>query len=93
MVLVQKNMGPGFTVQMQQTCPKCGGRGKTFAKKCPHCHGHKVVKEEKTLTIEIERGMPANHEVVFERASDQRPGITPGNIIFRLHQMPHARFR
>ncbi|KAI9911964.1 hypothetical protein PsorP6_009494 [Peronosclerospora sorghi] len=92
-VLVQQKMGPGFTVQMQQPCPKCGGRGKTFKTACPFCHGHKVVKEEKVLTAEIERGMPSTHEIVFERESEQRPGMVPGDVIFRLHQVPHARFR
>lgn len=86
-------MGPGFNVQMQQQCPKCGGRGKVFKTQCPHCHGHKVVTEAKLLTAEIERGMPSNHQIVFERESEQRPGMIPGDVIFRLHQAPHPRFR
>jgi DnaJ-related protein SCJ1 len=92
-VLVEQKMGPGFTVQMQQPCPKCGGRGKTFKEACPFCHGHKVVKEDKLLTAEIERGMPSTHQIVFERESEQRPGMIPGDVIFRLHQVPHNRFR
>lgn len=92
-VLVQQRMGPGFTVQMQQQCPKCGGKGKVFRHHCPHCHGHKVVKEEKELVAEIERGMPSDHRIVFERESEQRPGMIPGDVIFRLHQVPHPRFR
>ncbi|KAL4170456.1 hypothetical protein KRP22_008565 [Phytophthora ramorum] len=92
-VLVQQKMGPGFTVQMQQPCPKCGGRGKTFKKACPFCNGNKVVKEDKVLTAEIERGMPSTHQIVFERESEQRPGMVPGDVIFRLHQVPHDRFR
>lgn len=91
--MVQQRMGPGFTVQMQQPCSKCGGKGRVFRHHCPHCHGHKVVKEEKTLVAEIERGMPSNHHIVFERASEQRPGMIPGDVIFRLHQVPHAHFR
>jgi DnaJ-related protein SCJ1 len=92
-VMVQQRMGPGFTVQMQQPCPACGGRGKTAAHKCPYCHGNKVVQEDKVLTAEIERGMPSTHQIVFERESEQRPGMIPGDVIFRLHQVPHNRFR
>ncbi|CAH0494128.1 unnamed protein product [Peronospora farinosa] len=92
-ILVNQKMGPGFTVQMQQPCPKCSGRGKTFKKACPVCQGHKVVKENKVLTAAIERGMPSAHEIVFERESEQRPGMMPGNVIFRLQQVPHKRFR
>jgi DnaJ-class molecular chaperone len=91
-VLVHQRMG-GFTVQMQQTCPKCGGKGKVFKKHCPHCHGQKIVREEKELTAEIEKGMPSNHQIVFERQSEQRPGMIPGNVIFRLRQAPHPVFR
>ncbi|GMF33722.1 unnamed protein product [Phytophthora fragariaefolia] len=73
-VLVEQQMGPGFTVQMQQPCPKCGGRGKSFKHACPFCHGNKVVKEDKVLTADIEKGMPSTHQIVFERESEQRPG-------------------
>ncbi|CAK4673351.1 unnamed protein product [Aphanomyces euteiches] len=92
-VLVNQQMGPGFTVQMQQQCPKCGGRGKTFKTKCPYCNGHKVVEEMKTITGTIERGMPSTHEIVFEREGEQHPGVMPGNVIMRLVQQPHRVFR
>lgn len=38
-ILVNKKMGLGFTVQMQQPCPKCSGRGKTYKTACPFCEG------------------------------------------------------
>ncbi|CAI5744698.1 unnamed protein product [Peronospora destructor] len=66
-------------------CRKCRGTGAKG--------GHKVVKEKKVLTAEIERGMPSTHEIVFERESEQRPGMVPGNVVFRLQQVPHNRFR
>lgn len=86
-------MGIGFNVQVQQPCPKCGGHGKTFKKKCPHCHGHKVTAEKKDFVVEIERGAPSNHKIVFERQSEQSPGMLPGNVIFQLHTEPHLAFR
>jgi chaperone protein DnaJ len=91
--LVQQQMGPGFTVQMQQQCDKCGGKGSVHKHKCPHCSGAKVVQEEKELVGEIERGMPSDHQIVFERESEQQPGITPGDVIFKLRAQPHPRFR
>ncbi|CCI46703.1 unnamed protein product [Albugo candida] len=90
---VQQRMGIGFNVQVQQPCPKCGGHGKTFKKKCPHCHGHKVTAEKKDFVVEIERGAPSNHKIVFERQSEQSPGMLPGNVIFQLHTEPHLAFR
>jgi len=90
--MVHQQMAPGFTVQMQQKCEVCGGKGVTYQHKCPHCHGHKVVPETKTLTATIERGMPSDHQIRFERESEQQPGVTPGDVIFQLRQRKHPRF-
>lgn len=82
--MVQQQMAPGFVVQMQETCPECGGRGNIAKSACPHCGGRKVVSEEKTLTGHIEKGMPSDAEIRFERESEQAPGVTPGDVIFKL---------
>lgn len=91
--MVQQQMAPGFVVQMQETCGECGGRGNVAKSACPHCNGRKVIMEEKTLTADVEKGMASDGEVRFERESEQQPGITPGDVIFRFKQTPHPRFR
>lgn len=91
-VYVLQRMG-GFTVQVQQTCDHCGGTGKHFKEKCPHCHGHKVVVENKLLEADIEPGMPSDHRIVFERESHQQPGTIPGDVVFQLRLQKHDRFR
>lgn len=90
--LVQQQMAPGFVVQMQETCPECNGRGNIAKSKCAHCGGAKVIMEEKTLTAAIEKGMASDGEIRFERESEQQPGITPGDVIFKLRQAKHPRF-
>jgi DnaJ-class molecular chaperone len=82
--MVQQQMAPGFVVQMQETCSECGGKGQIYKSKCPHCTGKKVVMEEKVLTATIEKGMPSNGEIRFERESEQQPGITPGAYLVCL---------
>lgn len=91
--MVQQQMAPGFVVQMQETCSECNGKGQIYKSKCPHCGGKKVMMEEKTLTATIEKGMPSNGEIRFERESEQQPGITPGDVIFKLKTSNHPRFR
>lgn len=91
--LVQQQVAPGFVMQMQETCHDCGGKGQTHKHACPHCSGHKVHNEEKSLTAQIERGMPSDAEIRFERESEQQPGMTPGDVIFKLRCPPHPRFR
>lgn len=91
--MVQQQMAPGFVVQMQETCQECGGRGTIYKTACPHCGGRKVVVEEKQLTAQIEKGMPSNAEIRFEKESEQQPGITPGDVIFKLKQVEHPRYK
>ena len=75
--MVNRRMGPGFMVQMQEEVPS--------KEKCKN--------EAKTLTAEVEKGMGDGHEVVFERESEQRPGMIRGDVIFRLKQKSHPRFK
>jgi DnaJ-related protein SCJ1 len=90
--LQMQRLGIGFNVQMQTTCDKCGGRGKTAAKQCTKCSGQKVVEEDKTLNPVIEKGMPDGHELIFERASQQEPGVSPGDVVMRLKTKKHKVF-
>lgn len=55
---------PGFVQQIQQTCDVCGGKGKISKSKCHVCHGHKIVKGEKTIDVSIEPGMPDGEQIV-----------------------------
>lgn len=91
--MVQQQMAPGFVVQMQETCPECGGRGNIAKTACPHCNGKKVMMDEKTLTAQIERGMASDAEIRFERESEQQPGVTPGDVVFKLKAAAHPRFK
>mmetsp|Transcript_43827 Transcript_43827/g.103084 ORF Transcript_43827/g.103084 Transcript_43827/m.103084 type:complete len:362 (+) Transcript_43827:21-1106(+) len=88
-----QQMMPGFNVQMQTTCDKCGGKGVVFQHKCPFCGGNKVEMKETTLNIEVEKGMPNGHDIVFERQGEQAPDITPGDVIFKVQEQRHNRFR
>ena len=53
----------------------------------------KCKDEARELTATIERGVADGHRVVFERASEQRPGEIPGNVEVVLAAAPHLVFR
>ena len=74
---VLRQMAPGFNVQQQEE----------VASK------HRCKDEATTLKAVVEKGMDNNAEIVFERMSEQRPGMIPGDVIMVLKQKPHARFR
>ena len=84
--------GMGFTFRMQNTCQKCQGKGIVFSETCEHCRGRKVVKEDKKLRIEIERGMKDGQNIVFDRESEQHPDMIPGDLVVNLKQNPHRLF-
>jgi DnaJ-class molecular chaperone len=88
-----QQMMPGFNVQMQTTCDVCGGKGTTAAQKCKHCNGNKVIREDKSLDLIIERGMPDGHEVVFEKEGEQAPNVIPGDVVIKLRTRPHNVFK
>lgn len=87
-----QQLGPGFITQTQRTCDRCGGKGKIVKSTCPVCKGSKVGMEDDTIRVEIERGMPDGHSIVFEQEADEHPDETPGDIIFKVVTLPHKRF-
>jgi DnaJ-related protein SCJ1 len=87
-----QQLGPGFITQTTRTCDRCNGKGKIIKSTCPFCKGTKVSVGEETITIEIEKGMPDKHTIIFEQEADEAPEITPGDVIFRINTIPHKKF-
>lgn len=86
-------MGPGMSMQMQTTCNRCRGTGKTHAESCPKCGGRQVIQTTKELRVEIEKGMKDGQNIVFKQEAEQHPDYTPGDVIVILKQEPHSRFK
>jgi len=74
--MVQVQMAPGFVVNQQQEVPS--------KEKC---------KQEITaLKAVIEQGMTDGSTITFERMSEQRPGMIPGDVVFKVKVKPHHQF-
>jgi len=91
--VVRQQIAPGFVQQMQTHCNECGGKGKIVAHKCDKCHGSKVQSGSQTVQVEVERGAPDGHEIVFENQADESPDRAAGDLTFKLRQIPHETFR
>ncbi|KAI0783681.1 DnaJ-domain-containing protein [Abortiporus biennis] len=88
--IVRQQIFPGMFSQSQVSCNECGGRGKVIKKKCPHCQGNKVIDHTQHYTLEVHRGMPEGHNVVFEGEADESPDYEPGDIVVRVRSKKEA---
>lgn len=82
--LMKQQIFPGMFAQTQVTCNDCGGRGKIIKKVCPHCQGVKILDHTAHFTLEVEKGCPEGHEVVFEGEADESPDWEPGDVVLRV---------
>jgi len=82
--VVKQQIFPGMFAQSQVTCNKCGGRGRVIARLCPACGGHKVLEHTAQFTLDVPRGAPEGHEVVFEGEGDESPDWEPGDVVLRV---------
>jgi molecular chaperone DnaJ len=75
-----------FTVQ--QTCPKCRGRGKTIDKPCPNCGGNGRVEKERRLSVSLPAGIQDGALVRVDAGGEEeillRPSVRP-HPLFRRH--------
>ncbi|KAI0359840.1 DnaJ-domain-containing protein [Trametes cingulata] len=82
--IIRQQIMPGMFTQSQVTCNECGGRGTVIRRKCPHCGGNKVMDHTQHYTLEVPKGAPEGHEVVFEGEADESPDWEPGDIVLRI---------
>lgn len=82
--IMRQQIMPGMFTQSQVTCNECGGRGTVIVKKCPHCGGNKVMDHTQHYTLEVPKGAPEAHEVVFEGESDESPDWEAGDVVIRI---------
>lgn len=85
-------LAPGFFQDIEQRCPHCNGAGSQPKSLCPVCHGHKVVRGDRHLVLEVEKGMPEGHQLKFEMEAEEHPDRLPGDLKLTLFASPHPRF-
>jgi DnaJ-related protein SCJ1 len=82
--IVKQQIFPGMFAQSQVTCNKCGGNGRVVVRQCPACGGQKVLEHTAHFTLDVPRGAPEGHEVVFEGEGDESPDWEPGDVVLRV---------
>ena len=62
----QVRMQQGFFT-VQQTCPRCQGRGQVVSDPCGKCRGQGRVRKQKTLSVKVPPGVDTGDRIRLER--------------------------
>ena len=78
--------------QMQTTtvCPDCHGEGKIITRKCTHCYGEGIVRDDEVLTINIPSGVVEGMQLSMGgKGNAARRGGIPGDLLVVVEEEEH----
>lgn len=84
-----------MTQRVQTHCTECNTTGRIIPPKyrCKACNGTKVTKIKKVHEVTIERGARRGQDIKLKGEADQAPNCIPGDVIFRISEIPHPKFK
>ena len=77
----QVRMQQGF-FQVQQTCPKCRGLGKTISDPCRDCRGQGLLEKTKTLSVKVPPGVDTGDRIRLSGEGEAGPSGGPSGDLF-----------
>jgi molecular chaperone DnaJ len=88
----QVRMQQGF-FSVQQTCPRCHGRGTVIEDPCSTCHGQGRVEEHKTLSVKVPPGVDSGDRIRLAGEGEAgEHGGPPGDLYVQVAVKPHEIF-
>lgn len=78
--------------QMQTTsvCSTCGGEGKIITKKCPHCTGEGIIRDEEVISLNIPAGVAEGMQLSLNgKGNAARRGGVNGDLLVVVEEEPH----
>lgn len=88
----QVRMQQGF-FSVQQTCPRCHGKGTVITDPCPSCHGQGRVQEHKTLSVKVPPGVDTGDRIRLAGEGEAgEHGGPPGDLYVQVAVQPHDIF-
>ncbi len=88
----QVRMQQGF-FSLQQTCPRCHGRGKMITDPCGSCHGQGRTQEHKTLSVKIPAGVDSGDRIRLSGEGEAgEHGGPAGDLFVHVSVRPHKIF-
>lgn len=77
-------------MQTQTTCSACNGEGKTITKKCPHCSGEGIIRDEEVITLNIPAGVAEGMQLSMSgKGNAPRHGGVNGDLLILVEEEAH----
>ena len=88
----QVRMQQGF-FSVQQTCPRCHGKGTVIDDPCGSCQGQGRVEEHKTLSVKVPPGVDSGDRIRLAGEGEAgEHGGPPGDLYVQVAVKPHEIF-
>jgi molecular chaperone DnaJ len=88
----QVRMQQGFFT-VQQTCPRCQGRGQVVSDPCGKCRGQGRMRRQKTLAVKVPAGVDTGDRIRLGSEGEAgRNGGPAGDLYVEIRVRPHAIF-
>jgi molecular chaperone DnaJ len=77
-------------MQTQSTCPTCQGEGTSITKKCSHCNGEGIVREDEVISIRIPAGVAEGMQLSMSgKGNAARRGGVNGDLLILVEEEKH----
>jgi molecular chaperone DnaJ len=88
----QVRMQQGFFA-VQQTCPRCKGRGQIISQPCDPCLGQGRIRKKKTLAVKVPQGVDNGDRIRLAGEGEAgRNGGPPGDLYVEIRVREHPIF-
>jgi molecular chaperone DnaJ len=78
---------------VQQTCPRCKGRGQVITEPCDHCLGQGRIRKKKNLAVKVPAGVDNGDRIRLAGEGEAgRNGGPPGDLYVEIRVREHAIF-
>ena len=74
-------------MQTSSSCPTCNGDGKSITKKCAHCNGEGIMREDEVITIMIPAGVAEGMQLSMSgKGNAARRGGVNGDLLIVVEE-------
>jgi molecular chaperone DnaJ len=78
---------------VQQTCPRCKGRGQVITEPCDHCLGQGRIRKKKNVSVKVPAGVDNGDRIRLAGDGEAgRNGGPPGDLYVEIRVREHAIF-